>query len=60
MQQAMRHLSPETKRRYQLAMTKLVRERIEEMNEPVYGQGELLQFYDSGLAALPEQAKSSA
>ncbi len=45
---AMRHTSPETKRHYQLAMTHQVRERIEQMNERVYGETQVLQFYDSG------------
>ena len=47
-QQAMGHSSPETKRRYQLAMTHQVRERIEQMNGRVYGGTQVLQFYDSG------------
>ncbi len=35
---AMRHTSPETKRRYQLSMVEQVREAMERVNERVYGQ----------------------
>jgi integrase len=37
-QRAMRHTSPETKRRYQLSMVEQVREAMERANERVYGQ----------------------
>ena len=37
LQQAMRHSSPETKRHYQLSMTQVVREMIEQANKRVYG-----------------------
>lgn len=41
---AMWHTSSETKRQYQLAMTHQVRERIEQMNEWVYGETQVLQY----------------
>lgn len=36
-QRAMRHTSPETKRRYQLSMVEQVREAMEKANQRVYG-----------------------
>jgi integrase len=36
-QRAMRHTSPETKRRYQLGMVEQVREAMEKANQQVYG-----------------------
>jgi len=36
-QRAMRHTSPETKRRYQLGMVEQVREAMERANQQVYG-----------------------
>ncbi|HJT71531.1 MAG TPA: tyrosine-type recombinase/integrase [Terriglobales bacterium] len=37
-QRAMRHTSPETKRRYQLSMVEQVREAMERANQQVYGE----------------------
>jgi integrase len=37
-QRAMRHTSPETKRRYQLSMVEQVREAMERANQRVYGE----------------------
>jgi hypothetical protein len=37
-QPAMRHTSPETKRRYQLGMVEQVREAMERANQRVYGE----------------------
>jgi len=37
-QRAMRHTSPETKRRYQLGMVEQVREAMEKANQQVYGK----------------------
>jgi integrase len=37
-QRAMRHTSPETKRRYQLGMVEQVREAMEKTNQQVYGK----------------------
>ena len=37
-QRAMRHTSPETKRRYQLGMVEQVREAMEKANQQVYGE----------------------
>ena len=37
-QRAMRHTSPETKRRYQLGMVEKVREAMEKANQQVYGE----------------------
>lgn len=41
-QRAMRHTSPETKRRYQLGMVEQVREAMEEANQQVYGESVLV------------------
>ena len=45
-QRAMRHTSPETKRRYQLGMANQVREAVEKSNKSAYGDGDLLRFYN--------------
>ena len=45
-QRAMRHTSPETKRRYQLGMTDQVRQAVEQSNEKAYGRDKVLRFYD--------------
>lgn len=37
-QRAMRHTSPETKRRYQLGMVEQVREAMEKANQEVYAE----------------------
>ena len=41
-QRAMRHTSPETKRRYQLSMVEQVREAMERANQRVYGERVLI------------------
>ncbi len=48
-QRAMRHSSPETKRRYQLGLAEQVREHIEKANEKAYQGRKLLHFRDSSL-----------
>ena len=45
-QRAMRHTSPETKRRYQLGMTDQVRQAVERSNEKAYGRKKVLRLYD--------------
>ena len=45
-QRAMRHTSPETKRRYQLGMTDRVRQAMEKSNKKAYGRKKVLRFYD--------------
>lgn len=44
-QRAMRHTSPETKRRYQLGMADQVRKAVEKANKSVYGKKHVLRFY---------------
>lgn len=44
-QRAMRHTSPETRRRYQLGMADQVRKAVEEANKSVYGEKNVLRFY---------------
>ena len=41
-ERAMRHTSPETKRRYQLGMVEQVREAMEKANQQVYGDSVLV------------------
>ena len=57
-QRAMRHSSPETKRHYQLGMVEQVRQNLEKANERVYGNGNVLHFYDSQQVARKEEEKS--
>ena len=57
---AMRHTSPETKRRYQLGMLEQVREAMENANKKAYGQKRLLHFYDSRPVARKQQEKAVA
>ena len=45
-QRAMRHTSPETKRRYQLGMVEQVREAMEKANQQVYGKRVTVQVTD--------------
>jgi integrase len=45
-QRAMRHSSPETKRRYQLGMVEQVRQNLEKANKRVYGRRKVLRFHD--------------
>jgi integrase len=44
-QRAMRHTSPETKRRYQLGMADQVRKAVEKANKSIYGKKHVLRFY---------------
>jgi integrase len=46
-QRAMRHTSPETKRRYQLGMAEQVRKAVEEANTRLYGPRKVLHLRDS-------------
>jgi integrase len=46
-QRAMRHTSPETKRRYQLGMADQVRKAVEKANTRLYGRRRALHFRDS-------------
>jgi hypothetical protein len=55
---AMRHTSPETKRRYQLGMTEQVRQAVEKSNEKAYGRKKVLRFYDVRPDAKKEGAKA--
>jgi hypothetical protein len=57
-QRAMRHTSPETKRRYQLGMTDQVRQAVEKSNEKAYGRKRVLRFYDVRPDAKKEGAKT--
>ena len=57
-QRAMRHTSPETKRRYQLGMTDQVRQAVEKSNEKAYGGEKVLRFYDVRPDAKKEGAKA--
>ena len=57
-QRAMRHTSPETKRRYQLGMTDQVREAVEKANKKAYGRNTVLRFYDVRPDAKKEEAKA--
>jgi integrase len=54
-QRAMRHTSPETKRRYQLGMTDQVRQAVEKANKKTYGPKRVLRFYDVLPAAKKEE-----
>jgi integrase len=45
-QRAMRHTSPETKRRYQLGMAEQVRKAVEEANTRLYGRRKVLHLRD--------------
>lgn len=57
-QRAMRHTSPETKRRYQLGMTEQVRQAVQKANEKAYGRKRVLRFYDVRPDAKKEGAKT--
>jgi integrase len=52
-QRAMRHSSPETKRRYQLGLANQVREHLERVNERAYEGREPLHFRDSRVKGEP-------
>ncbi len=54
-QRAMRHSSPETKRRYQLGLANQVREHLERVNERAYEGREPLHFRDSRVKGEPPQ-----
>ena len=54
-QRAMRHTSPETKRRYQLGMAEHVRQAVEKANKRAYGRNRVLRFYDVLPAAKKEE-----
>ncbi len=58
-QRAMRHMSPETKRHYQLGMTEQVRQSLERANRRVYGGAKVLHFYDSPAPARGESQKAA-
>jgi hypothetical protein len=46
-QRAMRHTSPETKRRYQLGMAEQLRRAVEKANTRLYGRRKVLHLHDS-------------
>ncbi|HYY72644.1 MAG TPA: tyrosine-type recombinase/integrase [Candidatus Bathyarchaeia archaeon] len=48
-QRAMRHTSPETKRRYQLGMAEEVRRAVDKANKRLYGKRKVLHFRDSSI-----------
>jgi hypothetical protein len=54
-QRAMRHSSPETKRRYQLGIVHQVREHVERANEKAYEGHTALHFRDSDPQKEPKQ-----
>lgn len=55
-QRAMRHTSPETKRRYQLGMAEQVRRAVEKANKRLYGKRQVLHFRDSQIREEKEPA----
>ena len=55
-QRAMRHTSPETKRRYQLGMAEQVRQAVEKVNQRLYGERTALHLRDSQPVASEELA----
>src|SRR5713101_7376786 len=55
---AMRHTSPETKRRYQLGTTEQVRQAVEKANKKAYGPKRVLRFYDVSPAAKKEEKQA--
>jgi hypothetical protein len=57
-QRAMRHTSPETKRRYQLGMTDQVRQAVEKSSKKAYGRKKVLRFYDVRPGEKTEGAKA--
>jgi integrase len=58
-QRAMRHTSPETKRRYQLAMAEQVRQAVEKVNQRLYGRT-ALHFRDSEPVVSQELATAAS
>jgi integrase len=59
-QRAMRHTSPETKRRYQLGMADEVRKAVERANESAYGEGSVLRFYYGQRRAAREKCDAAS
>lgn len=57
-QRAMRHSSPETKRRYQLGMADQVRQAVERANKSAYGKGRRTTFLLRSVAHGKEQPKA--
>jgi integrase len=57
-QRAMRHSSPETKRRYQLGMADQVRQAVERANKSAYGKGKRTTFLLRSVAGGKEQPKA--
>ncbi len=57
-QRAMRHTSPETKRRYQLGMADQVRQAMERANESAYGKGKRTTFLLRSAAGGKEEPKA--
>jgi integrase len=58
-QRAMRHSSPETKRRYQLGMVDQVREGIERANEQAYQGEKVLRFHYGAVKPEKQAAQKS-
>jgi integrase len=59
-QRAMRHTSPETKRRYQLGMADQVRQAVEKVNQRLYGKSTALHFRDSQPVVSEELATAAS
>jgi len=59
-QRAMRHTSPETKRRYQLGMAEQVRQAVEKVNQRLYGKRTALHFRDSEPLVSQELAPAAS
>jgi len=58
-QRAMRHTSPETKRRYQLGMAEQVRQAVEKVNRRLYGKRSALHLGDSQPVVSEELATAA-
>lgn len=54
-QRAMRHTSPETKRRYHLGMAEQVRQAVEKTNKRLYGKRAPVHFRDSAQTKETEE-----
>ena len=59
-QRAMRHTSPETKRRYQLGMADQVRKAVEKANKTIYGKKNVLRFYYGQPQTEEDRRKAAA
>ena len=59
-QRAMRHTSPETKRRYQLGMADEVRRAVDKANKRLYGKRKVLHFRDSSIRMKKEVAVAAS